>query len=146
MRNTVSRIHRGLAWVVVAAIVAQFFFAGLGLFGAASFQAHKTTGYLIMLASLVLLVLALIGRLGGLRIGLSALLVVLAVVQTMLTRGPSLVAALHPLNALAVLGVAVSLARYGARSGADANRATAVIWHRMRRLSGMKAKMVHRKE
>jgi len=118
MRNVVSKVHGGLAWVVVAAVVAQFFFAGLGLFGATTLQAHRTTGNLIGLASLLLLVLALVGRLGRARIGLSALLLVLTIVQNLLVRGPSLVAAFHPLNALAVLGVAFYLARSGAVLGA----------------------------
>lgn len=118
MRNVVSKVHGGLAWVVVAAIVAQFFFAGLGLFGATSLQAHRMTGNLIGAASLLLLVLALVGTLGGMRIGLSALLFVLTFIQNLLVRGPSLVAAFHPLNALAILGVAVMLARSGAVFGA----------------------------
>ena len=42
----------------------------------------------------------------------------LTIVQNLLVRGPSLVAAFHPLNALAVLGVAVMLARSGAMGGA----------------------------
>lgn len=118
MRNVVLKVHGGLAWVAVAAVVAQFFLAGLGLFGATSLQAHRTTGNLIGAASLLLLVLALVGMLGRMRIGLSALLFVLTSVQNLLVRGPSLVAAFHPLNALAVLGVAVMLARSGAVLGA----------------------------
>jgi hypothetical protein len=113
MRNVVSKVHGGLAWIVVAAVVAQFFFAGLGIFGATTLQAHRTTGNLIGAASLLLLVLALVGMMGRMRIGLSALLFVLTIIQNLLVRGPSLVAALHPLNALAVLGVAVALARSG---------------------------------
>src|SRR5690242_14111249 len=117
MRNVVSKVHGGLAWIVVVAVVAQFFFAGLGLFGATTLQAHRTTGNLIGAASLLLLVLALVGMLGGMRIGLSALLFVLTFIQNLLVRGPSLVAAFHPLNALAVLGVAVMLARSGSVLG-----------------------------
>ncbi len=65
---------------------------------------------------LLLLVLALAGRLGSRLIGLSALLVVLTVVQVML---PSLrfslpfVAALHVVNALALLGVSGAITRQG---------------------------------
>src|SRR5947208_1618077 len=113
-------IHGGLAWVILAAVIAQFFFAGLGIFRASSFQAHQMTGSLIMLASLILLILALAGWIGGVRIGLSALLLVLTIVQSLLVRGPSLVAALHPVNALLIMGVTATLARLGRESGAPA--------------------------
>jgi len=59
----------------------------------------------------VLLVLALIGRLGAVRVGMAGLLLILIVVQNLLVRGPSLVAALHPLNAVAILLVSLDLAR-----------------------------------
>jgi hypothetical protein len=111
MRKVISSIFAGLAWIVVTAVVAQFFFAGLGIFGASDFRAHRLNGSLIVPASLVLLLLALVGRLGVRRIGLSGLLLVLTIVQNLLVRGPSLVAALHPLNAVAILGVSVTLAR-----------------------------------
>ena len=68
MRKALSRVHVGLAWGSVAAIVAQFFFAGLGIFGASSFAAHQVTGLLIVGAALVLLLLALAGRMGAMRL------------------------------------------------------------------------------
>ncbi len=119
MRNAVSRMHVGLAWVIVAAVVAQFFFAGLGIFGATSFGAHKMVGSLIIPASLILLVLALAGRLGTVRIGLSGLLLVLTVVQSILPSAPAVIAALHPVNALAILAVVGNLARLGMKGNAS---------------------------
>ncbi len=113
MRKVVSGIFAGLAWIVFAAVVAQFFLAGLGLFGASDFRAHRLNGSLIVPATLVLLLLALIGRLGIVRIGQTALLLVLTIVQNLLVRGPSLVAALHPLNAVAILLLSLALARRG---------------------------------
>jgi hypothetical protein len=113
MRRTISAMYGGLAWVIVAAVIAQFFFAGLGIFGATNFGIHRTVGYLVIPASLILLVLALAGRLGTLRIGLSALLLVLTIIQSMLPSGPAVIAALHPVNALAILAVVGNLARLG---------------------------------
>ncbi|HEY8291145.1 MAG TPA: DUF6220 domain-containing protein [Thermomicrobiales bacterium] len=110
-----STIHMGLAWIVLAAVVAQFFFAGLGLFTTAGFGAHRLIGSLTVPVSLVLLLLALAGRLGRLRIGLSAALFGLTLVQSLLIRGPGLVAALHPVNAIAILYVAQRLAVAGRR-------------------------------
>jgi hypothetical protein len=99
--------------VTLAAVVAQFFFAGLGVFGAAGFGAHKMTGYAIEGASLLLLVLALVGGVGRVRIGLSALLLALTILQPLLPKGAPVIAALHPLNAVAILAVAGNLARRG---------------------------------
>lgn len=126
MRNVIAKVHGGLAWIIVAAVVAQFFFAGLGLFGATDLRAHRLTGSLIVPASLILLILALAGRLGMRQIGLSALLLVLTIVQNLLVRGPSLIAALHPVNALLVLGAAVTLARSGAVVGTPRRSANPV--------------------
>jgi hypothetical protein len=111
MKRVVSGIFAGLSWIIFAVVVAQFFFAGLGIFGASSLQAHRVTGSLLAPASLVLLVLALIGRLGVARVGMAGLLLILIVVQNLLVPGPSLVAALHPLNAVAILLVSLDLAR-----------------------------------
>jgi hypothetical protein len=113
MRKTISAMHVGLAWVILATVIAQFFFAGLGIFGATGFGAHKMVGYLVIPAALILLVLALVGRLGRIAIGLSALLLVLTIVQSMLPSGPAVIAALHPVNALAILAVVGNLARLG---------------------------------
>ncbi|MGI8854956.1 MAG: DUF6220 domain-containing protein [Thermomicrobiales bacterium] len=117
MRKAISAMHVGLAWIILAAVGAQFFFAGLGLFGATDLRAHRLTGSLIIPASLILLILAVAGRLGGAPIGLSALLLGLTIVQSLLTRGPSLIAALHPVNAVLILFVALNLARNEARFG-----------------------------
>ena len=118
MRNLLSQLHMGLSWIILAAVGAQFFFAGLGLFTTAGFGAHRLTGSLIVPVSLILLVLALVGRLKRVRIGLSAALLVLTLVQSLLIKGPPLVAALHPVNAIAILSVAqrlVSVSRRAAR-------------------------------
>ncbi len=117
MRDQFARVHIGLAWVILAAVCAQFFFAGLGVFGAAGFGMHKTTGTLLVVASLLLLIVALAARPGMVRIGLSALLLALTILQFVLARGPSLVAALHPVNAAAILGIAATLARRGTGNG-----------------------------
>lgn len=131
MRKILSRIHTGLAWIILAAVVAQFFFAGLGLFTTAGFGAHRLTGSLIVPVSLVLLVLALVGRLGRMRIGLSAALFVLTLVQSLIIKAPSLVAALHPVNAIAILYVAQRLTVAGRRparvSAPDFSHASARI-------------------
>jgi Family of unknown function (DUF6220) len=119
MQRTFYQLYRGLTWLFLAGAVLQFFLAGLGVFGAASFGPHMTVGKLLWLASLILLVLAAILVLsGGLsrgRVGLAALLFVLMVVQWSLveafSKGAPALAALHPVNGLLVLSVAFALAR-----------------------------------
>jgi lysylphosphatidylglycerol synthetase-like protein (DUF2156 family) len=119
MQRTFYQLYRGLALLFLAGAVLQFFLAGLGVFRAASFGPHQTVGRLLWLASLILLVLAVILALsGGLsrgRMGLAALLFALMVVQWSLVaafsqRAPAL-AALHPVNGLLVLSVAFAQAR-----------------------------------
>jgi hypothetical protein len=119
MQRTLYQLYRGLAWLFVAGAVLQFFLAGLGVFGAASFGPHQTVGKLLALASLILLVLvAILALSGGLsrgRVGLAALLLVLMVVQWSLvaafSEGAPALAALHPVNGLLVLSVAFAIAR-----------------------------------
>jgi hypothetical protein len=119
MQRGFYQLYRGLALLFVAGAMLQFFLAGLGVFGVASFDPHKTVGKLLGLASLILLVLAAILALtGGLsrgRVGLAALLFALMVLQWSLVEAFSVsapvLAALHPVNGLLVLGVAFALAR-----------------------------------
>jgi hypothetical protein len=116
MQRIILYVHQALAWVVLVSLLLQFYWAGMALFGATSFEFHRTWDYLLAIPILLLLVLALAGRLGRRLIGLSALLVVLTVVQVMLPSLRSsvpLVAALHVVNALALLGVSAAIALQG---------------------------------
>ena len=105
--------HRGLSWLIVVGLAAEVYLAGAPLFGATTFEAHRSLGDALGIAILVLLVLGLAARSGRRIIGLSILLVALTIIQVSL---PSLrnalpwVAALHALNAVALLGVAASVA------------------------------------
>jgi hypothetical protein len=114
--------YRGLAGLFVAGAVAQFFLAGLGVFGTgAAFGVHATVGAVLAVASVVLRALAgvltLSGSLARRSAGLATLLVVLMVVQYSLvelfSEAVPVLAALHPVNGLLVLGVALSLALEG---------------------------------
>ena len=132
---------RGLAWIIFAAVLLQFFFAGIGSFGEDiwgenAFAPHGLTGLLLVLLSLLLLVLAAIsfftGSMRGRTLGMAALLFGLMIVQAALvivfyriTNIPIL-AALHPVNALIVLGLSFHLAR-GVRIGPAKQTATARV-------------------
>ena len=126
MRKIVSRLHAGLAALTLVAVIVQFYLAGVGAFGAGSYQAHRINGDLIALASILLLVLALAGWLGRARIALSAVLVGLMVLQMALPNvSPRWIAAAHVLNALAILGVVVQLFRLSVAPGRSRERAPA---------------------
>lgn len=102
----VARAHRGLALLFLALVVVQFFLAGLGAFGAESYSAHRGLGDALGLLGLVLLILAAVGRREALQA--SAVLFVLLIVQAILGGAGDdvgVLGGLHPVNALAILGV-----------------------------------------
>lgn len=105
----------GVAWLFLACVVVQVFLAGLGVFaGAQNFTLHREFGYLFGWLTLVLLLLALVGRLGRRWIGLSALMLVLFAFQSVFVALREVIpeaAALHPVNALAIFGLALHVAR-----------------------------------
>ena len=109
-----TRIVQGLAWLVVAGLVIQFYFAGAALFGATTFQPHRTLGDALGVAILLLLVVTLIARPGRRVLGLVAVLTALTIVQVVLPSlrtGSAWVAALHVVNAALLLGVTINVAR-----------------------------------
>lgn len=128
MRSALSKGYSGLAWICLALGVLQFFLAGLGIFGASSFSAHEGVGYTFHMLAVIVFLLALAGPRTGRDIGMGALFAVLATVQIYLPelRGdaPAL-AAVHPLLALVLLGLAAHIGRRyigGAAGGAAGGR------------------------
>lgn len=113
MKRLFAQLHNGMAYVVLAAVVLQFLLAGIGIFGAGSLEAHRVVGMTIALGGLLLVVLALLAGAGARVLGGSALFFALTIVQAVLIwmRGVSpFLPALHPLNALVLLGLARALA------------------------------------
>jgi hypothetical protein len=110
--SALAKAHRALAFVIVAAIPIQFFLAGLGAFGAADWGFHALLGLLVVLLGLIVLVFAAISRR---LLKPSAILFGLLVLQFLLVmpfrESAPAVSALHPVNALLVLGAAVWTAR-----------------------------------
>ena len=104
-----------LAWLFLACVLVQFFLAGLGVFaGAENFALHREFGYLFGWLPVIMLVLAAVGRLGRRWIGLSALLIGLFTLQSVfviLRDSLPAIAALHPVNAVAIFFIAQHVAR-----------------------------------
>jgi hypothetical protein len=121
-------VFRYWLWVFLAMVVLQIAFAGYGAFSTAdkvsdgsvdensyedSFGLHIGFGYLVLLAGLVTLILALVARPGRQRVLHSLVIFVLLIVQVLLawTGGavPAVFGALHPLNAFLILGAVAAL-------------------------------------
>jgi Family of unknown function (DUF6220) len=100
-----------VAWLFAAGVVVQIFLAGLGLFESPDYWGdHVDMGYAIGPLAYLLPLLALLGRVGWPRVGHAVVVTLLYVVQTILpTLDAGYLAALHALNAVLVLGAAVSL-------------------------------------
>jgi uncharacterized membrane protein len=109
MRVGATKAYYALALLIAVGVVVQVFLAGLGIFGAESFDAHKSSGWIIHTAAIVLFLLALLGPRTGRAIGLSFGLLALMTIQIMLVGARDdtpYLAALHPVLALFVLGLA----------------------------------------
>jgi hypothetical protein len=106
----------GLAVIYLAGVVVQFFLAGLGTFGATSFDSHQAFGLVLALLTLILLVLAVVGKVPRLLILLSVALLGLNVLQMFLAQvDVDEIAALHVVNALAIVFVAVEIVQRSRR-------------------------------
>ena len=109
-------IFFGLAVIYLAGVVVQFFLAGLGTFGATSFDAHQAFGLVLAVLTLVLLVLAVVGKVPRLLILLTVALLGLNVLQMFLAQvDVDEIAALHVVNALVIVFVAFEIVQRSRR-------------------------------
>jgi hypothetical protein len=100
----------GLSAIYLLGVVVQFFLAGLGVFGAESFESHRLLGFVLTGIAIILVVLAAVGRLPRLVFVLAVVLLALNILQSVLANvDTGGIAALHVLNALAVFIVAHEL-------------------------------------
>ena len=108
-------VYVALAWLFVAAVLAQVSLAGLALFNGAGWTIHRDMGHSIVLLPMVLLILAWVGRMPRPALKLAALLFGLVVVQVEVFAAirhqmPAL-AALHPVLALLVFSIGFTVAQ-----------------------------------
>ena len=118
MTGLVRRLHSWAAWGLAASVVLQAYLAGAAmanLGGNGDFSTHIGVGYSLPgLLALVVLLTAIIARLGRTQILLSLGLLLLYVIQTSLPYAKSsspAIAALHPANALLLFVAAIWVAR-----------------------------------
>jgi hypothetical protein len=117
MIRTVARTRAFpiLAWAYVVALGIQVFFAGMFVFvGASNIELHRNMAHVIALLTGLLILATLVGRVPERRLvfGMMGLLAI----QGMLVHlnqwfGLSMIAALHPVNALVLTYASVTLAR-----------------------------------
>lgn len=104
-----------MVWIYLAGVLYQVFLAGSALFGPdRSFETHIGLGYLLHLVPILLILVALIGRVGQPLIRWTLALLVVQFIQPLLpmARGDApWAAALHPVLALVIfwLGINVGL-------------------------------------
>jgi hypothetical protein len=116
MQGVIRQVHAAVAWLLVGSIVVQVWLAGMAIpqlgGGNNDFEMHRNVGYLIGLITLVLLLTAIPSGLGRRRIGQSAGLFVLYIVQSSLPyMGIAAIEALHPVNAVLMFGLSFLYAR-----------------------------------
>jgi len=121
MTDLARRAHVAAAWLFAAGVLVQGYLAGAAmgqLGGSGDFSIHLAVGYTLGIVALAVLLLALIGRVPRSQVGWSGLLLILYVVQTSLpflrTDTPA-IAALHPVNAMVLLVLAIVVAVRGRR-------------------------------
>jgi hypothetical protein len=125
----VRAVFRYWLWLLLAVVVLQIAFAGLGAFDVVekvseagtsvdeesiddSWGLHIGFGYLVLLGSLITFVLALVARVGRQRVLHSLGIFGLMIVQILLAWFGSevpIIGALHPVNAFLILGAVLGL-------------------------------------
>jgi hypothetical protein len=121
-QKIVRTIYRILAWSIVGGLVLQVYLAGLGVFrfrtfgdSSSYFGLHIEFGFLLGFATLLLLVLAILGRLSLPIIGRIVFLLFLHFMQSVflyIDESSALLRAFHPVNAIAIGLVSLWLARW----------------------------------
>jgi hypothetical protein len=102
------------AWLFLAGVITQVFLAGASLFGLTDWTTHRGLGWTLGPAPILLLVLALLARVGRRTVLLTIGLAVATVIQPELALARDtdpVVAAFHPVNALVVFWLAWVVAR-----------------------------------
>ena len=98
--------------VVTSAALAQFYSAGLAVFGATSFTVHARVGWLVQLGSLLTSIFLLSARV-PFKVGrLAIVILILGILQPVFAfgfRSVPVLAALHPFNGVVLLATCVLL-------------------------------------
>jgi hypothetical protein len=101
-----------LASLLAVSVVVQLFFVGMSLFvNSLYWWPHQVLGHAFVPASILLLVVTLVGRQPRRTRALAAALLVLVLVQGALAAVRGIAGALHPVNAMLLFGTSMALVR-----------------------------------
>jgi hypothetical protein len=110
----------GLAWLFVLAVAIQFLFAGLGVLGAESLEPHRQWGFIVLhLIPILMLIAAIVGRMGRTVIALTVVLFLLLFLQPLFVDpelDPRWLRSLHVLDALFIFALGHHLAQRGTKT------------------------------
>ena len=127
MRRGLTIAYSGAGYLVAALVIVQFFLAGLGMFGASDFDAHRSVGGILHGITGLVFLLAIAGPRTGRDIGMGLALLLITTLQMYLPDARDdapAVAAFHPLVALLVMGLAAHIGdRYLGRGRGSATPA-----------------------
>ena len=114
------KLFVGLAWLFVLAVAIQFLFAGLGLLGGESLELHRQWGFIVLhLLPILMLIAAIVGRMGRTVIVLTVVLFLLVFLQPLFADPelhPQWLRSLHVLNALFIFALGYHLAQRGTKT------------------------------
>jgi Family of unknown function (DUF6220) len=118
--NVGRKFFVGFAWLFVLAVAIQFLLAGLGVLGGESMELHRQWGFVVLhLIPIVMLIAAIVGRMGRTVIALTIGLIVLVFLQPLFADAqldPLWLRSLHVLNALFIFVLGHHLAQRGTRT------------------------------
>ena len=118
--NIARKLFVGLVWLFVLAVAIQFLLAGLGVLGGESMEAHRQWGFIALhLIPILMLIAAIVGRMGRIVLALTVVLFLLVFVQPLFVDAqldPRWLRSLHVLNALVIFALGHHLAQRGTRT------------------------------
>jgi hypothetical protein len=113
--SAVLRMQRSCVGLYLTSVGLQVYAAGLALYGVTSFMPHAILGYLMIIGALILVILTALARLPRRALVFAVLILTLAILQPVLVlvlrSTTPVVAALHPVNAILMVTLAILITR-----------------------------------